>query len=73
MKCLICGHAETVDGFTSVTLERDEIKLTINNVPARVCPNCGEAYLVEDVAVRLLGRAEQMVEAGEQGEIWSYA
>ena len=72
MKCLICRQAETVDGFTSVTLERDEIKLVVNSVPARVCPSCGEAYVVEDVAVRLLERAEQMIEAGEQEEVWNY-
>jgi len=69
MKCLICRQAETVDGFTSVTLERDEIKLVVNSVPARVCPSCGEAYVDENVAVRLLERAEQMIEAGEQEEI----
>ena len=72
MKCLICRQAEIVDGFTSVTLERDEIKLVVNNVPARVCLSCGEAYVIEDVAVRLLQRAEQMVEAGEHEEIWNY-
>ena len=68
-ECLICRQAETVDGFTSVTLERDEIKLVVNSVPARVCPSCGEAYVDENVAVRLLERAEQMIEAGEQEEI----
>ncbi len=72
MKCLICGQAETVDGFTSVTLERDEIKLVINSVPARVCPSCGEAYVDEEVAVRLLQRAEHTVEVGEQEENINY-
>jgi YgiT-type zinc finger domain-containing protein len=72
MKCLICRQAETVDGFTSVTLERDEIKLVINSVPARVCPSCGEAYVDEEVAVRLLQRAEQIVETGEQEEHINY-
>ena len=72
MKCLICRQAETVDGLTAVTLVRDEIKLVVNGVPARVCPNCGEAYVEEDVAVRLLRRAEQMVETGEHEEIWDY-
>ncbi len=61
-----------MDGTTSVTLERDEIKLAINRVPARVCPRCGEAYVDEDVAVRLLQRAEQMVETGEHEEIWNF-
>ena len=65
MICLICRQAETVDGFTSVTFDRDEIRLVVNNVPGRVCPSCGEAYVDEDVAVRLLREAEEMSAAGE--------
>jgi len=72
MKCLICRQADTVDGLTSVTLERDEIKLTVNGVPARLCPFCGEAYVEDDVAVQLLLRAEALVEAGAQAEIQDY-
>lgn len=64
MICLICRQAETVDRFTAVNFERGEMKLTVNNVPARVCPNCGEAYLAEHVAVKLLRHAEEIVKAG---------
>lgn len=64
MICLICRQAETVSGLTSVNFERGEMKLTVNNVPARVCPSCGEAYVEEDVAVRLLNHAEDKYQAG---------
>ena len=64
MKCLICRQTEMVNGFTSVTLERAEIRLTIKNVPATICPNCGDACVEEDVAVRLLDQAERAVEIG---------
>ncbi len=64
MICLICRQAATVDGITSVPFERGEMKLTVNNVPARVCPSCGEAYVEEDVAVRLLNHAEDKYQAG---------
>jgi YgiT-type zinc finger domain-containing protein len=64
MICLICRQAETVNGFTSVAFERGEMRLTVNNVPARVCPVCREAYVGEDVAVRLLQEAETMSTAG---------
>jgi len=64
MICLICRHAELVNGFTSVTLERAEIKLTANNVPALICPSCGDACVSKDVAVWLLDRAELAVETG---------
>jgi YgiT-type zinc finger domain-containing protein len=62
MICLICRQAETVDGLTSVHFERGKTKVTLKNVPARICPNCGEAYVVEDIAVRLLRDAEEVWE-----------
>ena len=64
MICLICRQAEIVDGLTSVTFERGETKLGVNKVPARVCPSCGEAYVDEEVAVRLLQDAEEISRAG---------
>lgn len=72
MKCLICRQAELVHGVTSVTLERDEIKLTINHVPARVCPSCGDACVDEDVAVWLLNNAEHAAETGAQESVREY-
>ena len=64
MICLICRQAEVLVGFTSVRLQRVEMDIVINNVPARVCPACGEAYVEEDVAVQLLQNAQQLYEAG---------
>ena len=64
MICLICRQAELVDGFNSVTFERGEMRLVVKNVPARVCPSCGEAYVREDVAVHLLQIAEDVSAAG---------
>lgn len=64
MICLICRQSETIDGFTSVLLERGEFRLVVQSVPARVCPGCGEAYVEEDIATRLLRDAEQISKAG---------
>jgi len=64
MNCLICRQAEIVDELTSVTFERGEMRLVVNNVPARVCPSCGEAYVDEDVAVKLLQDADEMSKTG---------
>ena len=54
MICLLCRQSEMNDGLTSVSFQRGEMHLTINNVPARVCPSCGEALVDEQVAVLLL-------------------
>jgi YgiT-type zinc finger domain-containing protein len=64
MTCLICRQAEIVDGFTFVAFERGEFKLIVKGVPARVCPSCGEAYVEEATAARLLTIARQRDEAG---------
>ena len=72
MICLICRQAELVNGFTSVTLERAEIKLTAKNVPAFICPSCGNSCVSEDVAVWLLSSAERVVETGVHESIYEY-
>jgi YgiT-type zinc finger domain-containing protein len=64
MICLICRQAELINGFTSISFERDEFRLLIRNIPAQVCPNCGEAIVDEDVAVRLLEKAKAIFEQG---------
>ncbi len=64
MNCLICRQAEIMDGSTLVKFERGETQLVINNVPARVCPSCGEAYVSEEVAARLLQIAKETSRAG---------
>ena len=64
MKCVICNQDETVPGTTSVLLERGQITLTVTDVPARVCPNCGEAYADETVAANLLRQAERLAREG---------
>jgi YgiT-type zinc finger domain-containing protein len=64
MICLICRRAEIVNGLTSVRFERGEMRLVVNNVPAQICPSCGEAYLAEEVAEQLLNDAEKISKEG---------
>jgi YgiT-type zinc finger domain-containing protein len=73
MKCFLCNQAETVAGTTSVLLERGSLSLTINNVPARICPNCGEAYTDEAVAATLLQQADETAKAGTKVDVREYA
>ena len=72
MKCVICHQAETLPGLTSVLLERGQMSLTVTNVPARICPNCGEAYADETVTANLLRQAERMSKAGTKVETREY-
>jgi len=72
MKCLMCKNENTVEGTTSVTFERDGMTLVVKNVPAQVCPNCGEAYVDEETTARLLESAEEAASEGVQVEIRDY-
>ena len=72
MICLVCRQAEIIDGLTSVHFERGEFSLVVKNVPSRVCPSCGEAYVDEHVAVKLLRDAEEMSKAGINDDVIEY-
>ena len=72
MICLICRQAETTDSLTSVVFERGEIKVVIKHVPAYRCPSCGEVYVEDHVAIRLLHGAEEKSVAGELDVVGEY-
>lgn len=72
MICFICHQAETLAGTTSVLLERGEMTLTVTDVPARVCPNCGESYADEKVTANLLHQAEALAREGMKVETREY-
>ena len=72
MKCVICRQAETEMGQATVTLERGGLTLVVKQVPASVCPNCGEEYVDEAVARLVLKRAEEVARRGAQVEIAQY-
>jgi YgiT-type zinc finger domain-containing protein len=72
MKCAVCRQGETSPGKATVVLQRGGATVVINNVPAQVCENCGEAYVDEQVAEKVLAAAEASVRAGVRVEIRDY-
>lgn len=72
MTCVICKQGETSPGLATVTLQRGESTIIFKQVPAEVCGNCGEYYLSQDIAERLLRRAEEAVKNGAEVEILRY-
>jgi hypothetical protein len=49
------------------------LRLVVSDVPARLCPSCGEAYLEEHTAIRLLQSAEDTRKAGVQDARYEYS
>jgi YgiT-type zinc finger domain-containing protein len=72
MNCVICKQATTTLGFATVTLERDQLTVVFKSVPAQVCNVCGEEYVDDDTAARLLTLAEEAVRAGVQVDVREY-
>ena len=72
VKCVICKKAETENGTTTVTLERNASTVIVRGVPAQVCTNCGEAYVNEEVGKRLLDAIEVSVSTGVDVAIRQY-
>ena len=73
MRCVICKQSDTQPGWVTVTLDRPGLTYVVKNVPALVCPNCGEDYVDADVASSILQSAESMARAGAQVYIREYA
>ena len=73
MKCVICRHGSTNTGTVSVTLTHGKTVVVFKEVPAQVCPNCGEYYLEADVSRKIMERASAAAKAGTEVEIVRYA
>lgn len=69
MKCVICKVGETRPGTTTVTLEREGVTLVFKKTPARVCTNCGEAYVDQEITRQILQAAEAAQREGVQVDI----
>lgn len=73
MQCVICKTGEVTDGTATVTLQRGKTTVVIKDVPARVCAQCSEYYLSEDMTDRVLAMAEAAVSKGAEVEILRWA
>ena len=65
MKCIHC-HGEMNRGMTPLHVDRKGCHVLLDNVPAWVCEQCGEAYFEEkevDAIQDLIRSVEQKVDA----------
>jgi YgiT-type zinc finger domain-containing protein len=73
MKCVICKKGETKPGTATVTLDKKGATLVFKGVPARVCANCGEEYIDENITASLLKSAGEAAQLGIQVEVRQYS
>lgn len=58
--------------MTTVTFERDGMTIVVKEVPARICANCGEDYVDEQVAHEIIELAGRMAKSGAQVDVRRY-
>lgn len=68
-----CHHGYTISGFTTVTLERNQMTLVFKQVPADNCEVCGEVYLHSEINHSLLKQAEKEFQRGVFLEMVNYS
>lgn len=73
MRCVLCKQGETKSGTVTVALLRGDTTVIIKGVPAEICENCGEYYLADDIAGRVLSMAEEAVKKNAEVEILRFA
>ena len=73
MKCAICQHGQTADGYTTIVLERAQTTVVFKKVPAKICGTCGEEYVSAEVNEALLRQAQEEARRGVTLEMLDFA
>lgn len=72
MKCVICKHGVTEQGFSTVALDAEGVTLVVKKVPAQVCCNCGEEYLDGEIVKELFKSAKDAARRGVELDVRHY-
>lgn len=64
MKCVICKHGELKPGITSVLFEKNGTTVVIKSVPVDMCDNCGETYVSNSIAEKIMALVESVEKQG---------
>lgn len=73
MNCPICKNGTMTPGYTSMTFEKGAATAVVKGVPAKICDNCGEAFVAEDVARRVYAVVETEFKKGIEIEVVHFA
>jgi YgiT-type zinc finger domain-containing protein len=73
MKCTICKQGTARAGHCTVTLERLGTVVVIRGVPAMVCEQCGEYYLDEATAEKVLVLGQEAAARRTEVEVTRWA
>ena len=73
MTCVICKSGHYKDGFTTVVLTKENSTVIIKQVPAKICDQCGDYILSNEITKQILTMAEEAYSKGTEVEIRQFA
>lgn len=71
-RCVICKTGRLEPGTTTITLQRDNSTVVIQDVPALVCDTCEEGYTDGEVTDRVLEIGDQAIAQGVRFDVRRY-
>ena len=71
--CVLCRNGTVAPGLVTLTVQRGRTTVILKDVPADVCPNCGEYYLSSETTAVVLARADAAARNGAEVEIAAFA
>ena len=73
MICPICKNGKMEKGFTTFFFENEKSTIIIKKVPANVCDNCNESFILEEISKKVLEIVDNEVKKGVEVEVINYA
>ena len=61
--CTACKQAKTQFQLVSMEFEREGVQVTVKEIPAMVCPVCGEKAFAPGIAEQVIAAANEMLAA----------
>jgi YgiT-type zinc finger domain-containing protein len=69
---MICKHGKTQPARITIVLERNGYSWKKEGVPAQVCDSCGESFVNEAVASKLLDKAEECIKVDTERDLYRF-
>jgi YgiT-type zinc finger domain-containing protein len=66
--CAECGSA-TERTTTTLTYHLDGLSITVKNVPASVCPSCGEKYIPGAVGIAINRQVRNFTQSARENSV----
>jgi len=72
VKCILCADPGIIETTVTMTLQREYSTIAVQDVPAFQCTRCGEFYLDEKVAGRVIRMGEKAARNSREFEMILY-